>query len=163
MSETLKPWYVDKERDWSEWQVWCGDEVVAELGTSKEALHAAEALCEAHNAAWNQRTQGDALKRIEQELTDLQNHDEMGGTARYLLSVLHGNTSTMRELTGVVPSQGDRDREAMDRLETKIQQILAEFAAETFDRAFIRIGPEERDGASRIMDAILNTEGEPTP
>ena len=39
----------------------------------------------------------EALERIEQELSDLLPHSEMGGTARYLLSVLHGETLTMRE------------------------------------------------------------------
>ena len=42
-----------------------------------------------------------AMDRIEEELTDLYNHDEMGGTARYLLSVLHGETRTMRECAGI--------------------------------------------------------------
>jgi hypothetical protein len=55
--------------------------------------------CDEAINAWNQRTDRDreALGRIRTELEDLVTHDEMGGTARYLLSVLRGETTPMRD------------------------------------------------------------------
>ena len=49
-------------------------------------------------AAWEQnRVMREALERIGGELEDISGHDEMGSTAQYLLSVLHGETRPMRD------------------------------------------------------------------
>ena len=56
----------------------------------------------------NERLREDR-KRIHEELTDLCNHDEMGGTARYLLAVLNRDVQTMREsiATRALESEGE--------------------------------------------------------
>lgn len=63
------------------------------------------------------------LERIEGELNDLLSHDEMGGTARYLLGVLHGETRTMRECAGFPRAW---ELEALEAENAKLREFLGE-------------------------------------